>query len=295
MDGYRSLPLFKTSDFPLADAVRLQLVSTLKIDPEFSLVFFHPDVKVDLSIIGGSCFLDAAVNDSRVVDLIQPSDGLRCMRVTVAPKGLGTAVITIKDIGLTPPLATSSLVQVSDLDWIRINSPEEISIMEGSSQSFDLIAGVDDGSVFDSSQLAYMNIHLHVESPIINLIEDGDKSGLGSNIIIKAKHLGVTTFHVSARQHSGREVFSQTVKVEVYEAPRIHPEDIFLVPGAYFVLTLKGGPTMGAFVEYGSYDNGTAAIHQSTGRLFALSPGNTTIVATVFGNGDCHLSGIWYS
>ncbi|CAM8898328.1 unnamed protein product [Rhodiola kirilowii] len=308
MNGYSSLPQFRTSDFALEDAVRLQLVSTLSLNPEFSLVFFHPDVKmcvkivevlakffekwssvsniVDLSIIGGSCLLDARANDSRVVELIQPPDGLRCTQVILAPRGFGTAAITIKDIGLTPPLAASSLVQVADVDWIRINSPDEISIMEGSSQYFDLIAGVDDGNAFDPSQLAYMNIHLHVESHIINLINDGDSESPGSKIIIKAKHLGLTTFYVSAKQHSGREIFSQGVKVEVYEAPRIHPDDIFLVPGASFVLTLNGGPTMGTFVVYGTSDNGTAVIHQSTGRLSAISPGNTTIVATVFGKRD---------
>lgn len=60
------------------------------------------------------------------------------------------------------------------------------------------------------------------------------------------------------------------------------------------MLTVRGGPTIGAYVEYASMEDGTATIHRSSGRLSAVSPGNTTVVATVYGNGDimiCHAHG----
>jgi len=41
---------------------------------------------------------------------------------------------------------------------------------------------------------------------------------------------------VTARQQSGQEIYTQTVKVEVYTPPVVHPHDIFLVPGASFVV-----------------------------------------------------------
>jgi len=37
----------------------------------------------------------------------------------------------------------------------------------------------------------------------------------------------------------GHVIQSQAIKVEVYAAPRIHPHDIFLLPGASYVVSSK--------------------------------------------------------
>jgi hypothetical protein len=44
---------------------------------------------------------------------------------------------------------------------------------------------------------------------------------------------------VSAMQRSGHVVQSQAIRVEVYKAPRIHPHEIFLVPGASYMVCPK--------------------------------------------------------
>ncbi|XP_042500148.1 nuclear pore complex protein GP210 [Macadamia integrifolia] len=276
----------------LTDAIRLQLVSTLRVIPEWTLLFFSPDAKLNLSITGGTCFLNAVVNDTQVVEVIQPPPSLECLQLMLAPRGIGTALVTVHDIGLAPPLAASAVVQVADVDWIRIISEEEISLMDGDAKSFDILAGVRDGNAFDSSQYVYMNIRLHIEDPILELV-NGDQfpSSGGEHIyvptfVIQAKHLGVTTMYVSATQHSGHEILSQPIKVEVYAPPKIHPEDIFLVPGASYMLTMKGGPTIRAFIEFACMDDAIATINRTSGRLSAISPGTSTLLATVYGNGD---------
>ncbi|KAA8548147.1 hypothetical protein F0562_004591 [Nyssa sinensis] len=291
LSGYQFTTPSDGLESVLTDAISLQLVSTLRVNPEFSLLFFSPDAQLNLSITGGSCFVDAMVNNSQVVEVIQPPPG-ECLQLVLVPKGLGTALVTVYDIGLAPPLAASSVVQVADVDWIKIISREEISLMEGTLQSIALLAGVNDGSTFDSSQYVYMNICVHIEDHIVELV-DGDDSPSPvdrylktPSFIIRARHLGVTTLYVSARLQSGHEILSQPIKVEVYAPPRIHPSDIFLVPGASYVLTVRGGPTIGSYVEYASMDDRTATIHKSLGRLSAVSPGNTTLVARVYGNGD---------
>ncbi|OMO59291.1 Bacterial Ig-like, group 2 [Corchorus capsularis] len=284
--------LLESSKNFLTDATRLQLVSTLRVSPEFNLLYFNPDAKANLSITGGSCFLEAVVNDSRIVEVSQSPPGLQCLQMMLSPKGLGTALVTVYDIGLAPNVATSVVVQVADIDWIKIMSGDEISLMEGSSQTIDLMAGIDDGSSFDISQYAYMNIHVHIEDDIVELVEKDDISTpaggyIGAqNFKIRAKYLGITTLYVSARRHSGHEILSQAIKVEVYAPPTIHPPDIFLVPGASYLLTMKGGPTFGAFVEYTSIDDAIANVHKTSGRLTANSPGNTTVLAKVYGNAD---------
>ncbi|KAG8634965.1 hypothetical protein MANES_17G112100v8 [Manihot esculenta] len=281
-----------TSEIVLTDAIRLQLVSTLRVNPEYNLLFFNPNAKVNLSITGGSCFLEAAVNDSRVVEVIQSPPGMQCFHLTLSPKGLGTALVTVYDIGLAPTTAASAVVQVAELDWIKIVSGEEISLMEGQSSSIDLMAGIRDGSTFDSNQYAYMEFHVWIEDDIVELVDDDGIPSSGGGYVnrphfnIIAKDLGITTLYVSAKQHSGNEILSQPVKIEVYAPLRIHPHDIFLVPGSSYVLTVKGGPTIGVNVEYASLDDRIATIDRSSGQLSAISPGNTTILSTVYGNGD---------
>ncbi|KAH7510680.1 hypothetical protein FEM48_ZijujUnG0099600 [Ziziphus jujuba var. spinosa] len=284
--------LLEHSENVLTDAIRLQLVSTLRVSPEFNLLIFNPNAKVNLSITGGSCFLEAFVNDSQVVEVVQPPTGLQCLQLILSPKGQGTALVTVYDVGLAPPLAASSVVQVLDVDWIKITSLSEVSLMEGSLHTIDLMAGVNDGSAFDASQFAYMNIQVHIEDHIVEFVDNDGISRPGGGYVskpkfkIRATHLGITTFYVSALQQSGHEILSEPIKVEVYAPPRIFPQDIFLVPGASYVLTVKGGPTFGSYVEYATMDDVIASVHKSTGRLSAVSPGNTTIGVRIFGNGD---------
>lgn len=279
----------------LTDAIQLRLVSTLKVVPEFSLLFFSPLARLNLSISGGSCALDTVLNDTLIAEVIDYPPNLQCSQLSLAPKSLGTALVTVYDMGLSPPLVAASVVQVADVDWLKITSGELISLVEGSSQPVDLLAGVNDGRTFDFSQYMYMNIRVHVEDHVVHLI-DGTIDGYvkAQTFVLQAKNRGITTLYVSARQQSGREIVSQWIKVEVYAPLSIRPSTIYLVPGASYVLTVEGGPTIGGGVEYESLDDETAIIHRSLGRLSAIAPGNTTLVARFYSNGDkviCHAVG----
>ncbi|XP_020674557.1 nuclear pore complex protein GP210-like [Dendrobium catenatum] len=47
------------------DALQLQLVPSLRVLREFLLIVFDPEAKANLSISGGTCFLDAVTNDTQ--------------------------------------------------------------------------------------------------------------------------------------------------------------------------------------------------------------------------------------
>ncbi|KAI4350639.1 hypothetical protein L6164_005077 [Bauhinia variegata] len=289
---HHNFGLFPMSENVLTDAIRLQLVSTLRVDPEFNLLYYNPNAKATVSITGGSCFLEAVTNDSQVVEVIQPPSGLQCLQLILSPKGFGIANLTLYDIGLSPPLTASAVVRVADIDWIKIMSKEEISLMEGSFRSIDLLVGTNDGSCFHTSQFVYMNISVHIEDHIIELVGDDSLPNVVSGCVnapsfkIKGSHLGITTLYVSAKQHSGHEIRSQPIKVEVYAPPRIHPDNVFLLPGASYVLTIRGGPTLDVHVEYVIKDDKIATVDRYSGRLSAISIGNSTILAKVFVNED---------
>lgn len=50
------------------------------------------------------------MNDSQVVEVVQPPLGLQCSQLMLSPKGLGTAFVTVWDIGLAPPITASAVV-----------------------------------------------------------------------------------------------------------------------------------------------------------------------------------------
>lgn len=50
------------------------------------------------------------MNDSQVVEVAQPPPGLQCFQLTLLPKMLGTALVSISDIGLIPPTSASAVV-----------------------------------------------------------------------------------------------------------------------------------------------------------------------------------------
>lgn len=65
-----------------------------------------------MSIVGGTCFTDAVVNDTHVADIVQPPQSAHCSWLMLAARGLGTAVITVYDIGISPPVRTSATVSL---------------------------------------------------------------------------------------------------------------------------------------------------------------------------------------
>ncbi|ERN13772.1 hypothetical protein AMTR_s00049p00191680 [Amborella trichopoda] len=286
--------LLESAENRLADAVQLQLVSSLRIVPESILLFFHPDAKVRLSILGGTCDVVPVLNVSNVVQVIQEEQSPSCKHLMLGARGLGSAVVTVRDVGLSPPVTASALVRVASLDWIKILLPEEISLLVGTRKTINLEAGTDDGTVFDPSQYSYMNIRVHLEDGLLELVSDDEFPSsdankiVGPSFVVYAVTLGMTTLHVSARLSSGRDVLSQTIKVEVYAPLRINPRDVFLVPGASYVLAVTGGPGTGN-VEYASMDETTATVQRSSGQLLAVSPGNTSIRAAIYDSGSALL------
>lgn len=76
----------------------------------FNSFFLFHGSKVNLSVSGGTCFLDGVTNDTHVAHIAQPSENTKCSHLIVSPIGLGTALMTIRDIGLSPPAVAFSLV-----------------------------------------------------------------------------------------------------------------------------------------------------------------------------------------
>lgn len=67
-------------------------------------------LQISLSISGGTCFLDAASNDTRVVQIIQHPQGVHCTNLVVGVVGLGTAAVAVHDLGLSPSAVASATV-----------------------------------------------------------------------------------------------------------------------------------------------------------------------------------------
>jgi nuclear pore complex protein Nup210 len=129
-----------------------------------------------------------------------------------------------------------------------------------------------------------MGIELHLGDEILELISPMDSMD-GSKFSIKAAKTGITSLYVSTRQHSGQRVLSQVVKVEVYKPLQIHPEYIYLTPGSSFVLSVKGGPKTGVYIEYSSLNMEIVEVQNATGKLSAKAVGNSTVRAAILANG----------
>lgn len=276
----------------ITDAVILHIVPSLRVDPYFNLLYFSSDARMNLSVTGGSCSLRTVVNDSQIIDVIEIPHDLLCLQLILVPKQLGSALVSVYDRWLTPPFVASSIIQVADVDWIQIKSAERVSLLKGSSLTFGFLAGIYDGRVFDSSQYMYMNIDIRFDNKIVEMVANytfgrpRDEHVILPSFTIKGSQLGITGLYLIATRHSGSVVLSPVIEVEVYERPIIHPSDIFLVPGGSYVLGVRGGPEFSIRIEYASTDDKTAKVDKLSGLLSAASPGNSTLVATFFGDGD---------
>lgn len=66
--------------------------------------------QVNLYVTGGTCFLDAETNNTQVIQIIQPTEDSMCSYLTVGARGLGVALVTVVDKGLSPPSSASASV-----------------------------------------------------------------------------------------------------------------------------------------------------------------------------------------
>ena len=67
-------------------------------------------VQVNLYVTGGTCFLDAETNNTQVIQIIRPTEDSMCSYLTVGARGLGVALVTVVDKGLSPPSSASASV-----------------------------------------------------------------------------------------------------------------------------------------------------------------------------------------
>ncbi|KAF3793671.1 Nuclear pore complex protein [Nymphaea thermarum] len=241
-----------------------------------------------VSIYGGTSNVVYVVNDTKVVEIVQHSQEGHLLHLMLGARDVGGAVVAIEDVGLNPPIAASVLVLVADVEWIKILLPDKIRLMVGTSKTVDIAAGIHDGHIFGSSQYTFMNIRVHFEEELLELLNKDDYSRSATDVVeepsflVKAVKLGMTTLYVSARQRSGRELLSQTIQVEVYAPLAVHPSEIFLVPGASYVLAVSGGPMTGTIVEYSSTNKSSAIVDEVSGKLSAISPGDSIIHAKAY-------------
>ncbi|XP_031481437.1 nuclear pore complex protein GP210 isoform X2 [Nymphaea colorata] len=280
--------LLQSSKSSLTDATYLQLVSALRVTPEFLLLLCHPSSKESVSIYGGTSNVVYVVNDTKVVEIVQHSQEGNLLHLMLGARDVGGAVVAIEDVGLNPPIAASVLVLVADVEWIKILLPDKIRLMVGTSKTVDIVAGIHDGHIFGSSQYTFMNIRVHFEEELLELLNKDDYLRSATDVIeepsflVKALKLGMTTLYVTARQRSGHELLSQTIQVEVYAPLTVHPSEIFLVPGASYVLSVSGGPMSGTIVEYSSTNKSSAIVDEASGKLSAISPGDSIIHAKAY-------------
>ncbi|KMZ62792.1 hypothetical protein ZOSMA_445G00130 [Zostera marina] len=136
-----------------------------------------------------------------------------------------------------------------------------------------------------------MDIHVHFNESLFKLINVDDQQRYGvqsiyqSTFSIKAENLGYSSIYVSIAGESGSRIVSERIMVEVYPVLAIHPSYVFLSPGASYMVTVNGGPTVGVMLEFSSLDDKIANIHGYSGKVFAKSIGNTTLRVSCSING----------
>ncbi|KAI5054712.1 hypothetical protein GOP47_0029857 [Adiantum capillus-veneris] len=262
----------------LTDAVQLQLVTSLRVSPNFLLLYNHIHAKGVLMVVGGSSHIEAYSNDSNVAVALDQPLLPQSLQLTVAARGLGAALITVQDVGLISPALDTALVVVAEAAWLHLVMPEEASIQVHSSLEVKLQAGENNGNIFSESQLGFMDIQIHVKDGILELEGCGaENKASGSTFLVRGVNVGVTTIYASVSSRYGQDIVSEQKKVEVYEPLTLHPEGLVLAPGAHYVVWARGGPTIGVSLRFGSSNDTIVSVENPVGLIEANFPGYASI------------------
>ncbi|EFJ23367.1 hypothetical protein SELMODRAFT_103787 [Selaginella moellendorffii] len=276
----------------LHDTAQLQLVAALRLEPKETLLFGHPDAKATLQVLGGTNDIESHVNDSRIAVVIHPPTGPRVSHLVVAARAMGTAVVSILDVGLASPASANALVHVVDISWIKV-VPDVVTMELGTMLEVHLQVGDSTGRTFDPSQFVLFNIHVHLQDEIISLYREIPftfrvptlVSAVSTYVVPIANRLtDKILIQVTAQKASGREIHSTVVKAEVYAPLKVIPSPLVMAPGAQFMLVVHGGPRTGKVVEFSSSESLIAVVDRNSGLVTAKSAGNEVILARAFDN-----------
>lgn len=272
----------------LTDAVLLQLVASLRIEPKYLLLYNDFNAKASMTVLGGSSHIKAYSNDSKVAIVLEQIPMPYRIHLIVAARGLGAATIILQDVGLVAPASESALVHVAEVAWVRLLLPEEDNVQVGSLLTVKLQAGDSMGNIFNDSQLEFMDIRVHVKDDILELVPSegiekatGDRV-LGPTFLIRGANVGLADLYVSVLPKFGHEILSELRKIEVYSPLSIHPEGLVLAPGARYTVWGHGGPSIGAAIHFSSSNETIASIETLSGMLEANSPGIVRIHAQIY-------------
>lgn len=177
----------------LTDAATLQLVSALRLEPQFAVLLNHPSARVTLRVLGGTSDIQAASNDSRIAEIVPTSAG---KTLEVAPKGFGVAEIRVKDVGLEHPTSASAVVAVSDVAAVKVLVSDDLILQVGSNLTVAVEAADDLGRPFDASQFPYLNLAVHLADETVALLDGQNKAP--NEFVIEGRSVGTSVFHVSS-------------------------------------------------------------------------------------------------
>ncbi|BBM97560.1 nuclear pore complex protein Nup210 [Marchantia polymorpha subsp. ruderalis] len=273
----------------LKDAVPLQLVTALRLEPKSLLLFLHPNAKGSFLLLGGTSDVESQVHDPKVAVLSHQPPTSGRLQLVLGAKGLGSTLVSVRDVGLATPSETSGTVLVADVAWVKMLIPEDASLLLGSNMTIHLEVGDGAGHTFDASQLAYMNVQVHTLDEVVEVVKPPRSSPgelSASTFVIRGASVGLTTtLHVSVQKFSGHEVLSDYGRISVFAPLSIHPPSLVIAPGSQYVLSAQGGPRVGASIDFMSSNEEVATIDRISGRLEAVAHGTATIFAQARGQG----------
>lgn len=275
----------------LTDAVHLQLVTSLRVSPKSLLLYNHINAKGVLAVLGGSSYIEAYSNDTKVAVVLEQPLAHHSLQRTIAARGLGAAVIIIQDVGLVSSASDTALVLVAEVAWVRLLLPEEASIEVGSFLEIYLQTGDSAGNIFSDSQLEFMDIQVHVQDEVLELSQkkglesDAESKVSGSSIRVRGINVGVGDIYVSVWPKYGHEIISELRKIEVYEPLALQPMGLVLAPGARYVVRIRGGPTVGVLINFESSNVTIVSVENPAGMIAANFPGFAFIYAQAVTHG----------
>lgn len=221
---------------PIAKDFDVSLVHNVRVIPPKLSLYSHPDNKVRLFSIGGSGYTQLHLNDSNVASV---THALGSGEIMLAPKTNGVLKITVVDLCLVGSDPATAIVHVSNVASIRLKSRDMLKLGDQMPLQVELLDSF--GSAFDSSQLKWIDLKIHVDGTALEILPIG--SNVGTQYTATGKHLGVSTISVSAVDPViTATVSSAPLQIHVFPPFQVSPAKLELMPGANFQLAVSGGP-----------------------------------------------------
>ncbi|XP_039627245.1 nuclear pore membrane glycoprotein 210-like [Polypterus senegalus] len=258
---------------PISANIELLLVEDVKVFPDTITIYNYPDVRGELTLLGGSGYFFVNSTADKIGNVIYQNDkGI----VEVLPLSPGTLTVNVHDLCLAFPAPVVATVHISDIQEVYVSVVEKVEIGKYVNANVHVLD--DNKNPFLAKYFNVMDLKLLASSQIVSLLPMNNnlENETAATFPVQGISVGQTSLFAVVMDKTGRRISSAPQPIEVFPPFRLIPRKMTIIIGAMMQITSEGGLQPQPSIVFSTADESIASVDEM-GHVIGIGVGNVTV------------------